>query len=719
MKIFVSAAEISSDLQAEKILRELIKLYPAGSVEIAGIGGPKLRALVGFKTLEEAESLRAMGFTEVMGKLFHIKKVLARTVSFLENYRPDLILTFDYPEFHLALLKACEKKPSLHSAIKICGIPPKVWVWRSHRLELIRRLYDAVWVLFPFEEKLYQEHRIPVIYAGNPLIAEVVGGFLPEKPEWLTKDSIRLAVLPGSREAEIRAHLAVIPGALKLLSEKSGRKVIAEVPIPIGVSTRAVKEALRDFGMSGDSISVSYLISEGDSSRVLARNSLGLIKSGTATLEAATLACVPVIFYRVSYLTRLIFQYLVRYSGAVGLPNILLGAKLRKDAVFPELLGPEATPEAMSEALMMLVNDPALLAEKQKSAAILRELLVPTGNIPLKIAEKIKTFVDGSVVRKIHRKAAFQTAFVSFLWSSVNAFRRKLFAIGLFRQTLVSTQSVLVGNLQAGGAGKTPLVIAIAKEAVKRGYTVGVVSRGYGGNFSKAKQWSDLGPKHLLVSLKRDAELAQKPEVIGDEPVEILNSVPSVTLGLGPDRVKLTQALQNAGINFIVFDDGFQNLKFKATHVVLAMTDASPSEVVFRDFFSAANSANLIVQTKGAPLPIPLPNAGNKVVQLEWSVDHLPQNPIWLLCGVADPSEVAQFYRNLGVKIGRVIALPDHAHFDFDQVRSWKNEAEALGHSLCVTEKDWVKLKSDDTLTLFVLRRKISSEGWLDVLFER
>jgi tetraacyldisaccharide-1-P 4'-kinase len=100
-------------------------------------------------------------------------------------------------------------------------------------------------------------------------------------------------------------------------------------------------------------------------------------------------------------------------------------------------------------------------------------------------------------------------------------------------------------------------------------------------------------------------------------------------------------------------------------------------------------------------------------------VASLPPKPIWLLCALADPREVEQFYRNLGVLIEKTILFSDHETFDLEQVKAWQAEAQALGAVLAVTAKDWVKLKSDNSLTPFVLRRKIVSEGWLETLFKR
>jgi lipid-A-disaccharide synthase len=700
MKIFVSAAEISSDLQAEKILDELIKLYPAGTVKIAGIGGPKLRSLPGFQLLEPAESLRAMGFTEVVGKLFKIKKTLDRALNFLKSYQPVLILSFDYPDFHFALLKGCTKIPELAHTQKICGIPPKVWVWRSKRIEKIRALYDAVWVLFPFEKEIYENAGIPVIFEGNPLIAKVLTHARDPKPEWNTDNQIRLAVMPGSRDAEITEHLKVIPETLELLSQKTRKKILAEIPVPIGIPIERVTKALKN------SDQVTYQFFAGASSEVLARNSIGLIKSGTSTLEAAVLGCVPVIFYRVSLVTRLIFQFLIRYDGAVGLPNILLGVKKRKEAVFSEFLGPEATPEHLSNGLLQMILDPRDLVLKQKKGEALKQALVPQSDISEKIAKAVQNFSLQKKQKLISRNKKISIALASFVWSSVNLLRRKFYELGFFKTYQIEIPSVLVGNLQAGGAGKTPLVIAIAKEAVKKGFRVGVVSRAYG---------IDLKNQVMIVSSKYQAELISRPDQIGDEPSEIIAAVPEVTLGLGKDRIAVTSALQKHGINFLIFDDGFQNLKFKAQTTILAVTDATPSEVVYRDFYSAASSgADFIFQTKGRPRPSRL-----EAIPIQWRATSLPTGPIWLLCALADPKEVIQFYENLGVQIDRVIALRDHAVFDSQKVKAWSDEAKTHGAVLAVTQKDWVKLKNDKTLTVFILDRKISAEHWLEPIFKR
>ena len=695
MKIFVSAAEISSDLQAEKIIRSLIALLPENSVEIFGIGGPRLRSLPKFKVLKNAEELRAMGFVEVLSKLKTIRTVLNETVSFLESNPPDLIITFDYPDFHFELLKRIYTNPKFKKTLKICGIPPKVWVWRSHRVEKIRTYFDGVWVIFPFEKKFYEDHGIPVIYSGNPLISDL----LKASEQYYkkdTRDHLSIAVMPGSREAELKYHLPTLEGVLRLIAKKTGKQVVAQIPVPEGLPISRLQNYLHE------TAAVKYKFIQNGSIEILSQNSIGLIKSGTSTLEAAVLGCVPIIFYKANWISEWIFRLVVKYSGPVGLPNILLKIKDRKNAVFPELLGPEATPESLAETYLSILNAPERLQFLQLQGKNLREALVPNPEVPKAVALKILEWVRASPPKAIQRRSRFSIRTFSFIWSTVNAFRRIVFKSG----ELISIPSVLIGNLQAGGAGKTPLVIELAKQAIARGYRVGVISRGFGRSHDKTT---------LVVDQKRRHALKLDVEQLGDEPTEILNAVPEVVLGLGADRVALSQSLKKEGVNFLIFDDGFQNLKFKSQVTVLAITDANPSQLVFRDFFSAARHADVLIQTKGLQKPLGL----EPRFKIDWKVDSLPSKPIWLLCALADPSEVFQFYQNQGVLIERVFAEGDHARFDRTVVKKLMIEASQAGVRLAVTEKDKVKLSEPDFETLFVLRRKIGNADWVNFIFER
>jgi lipid-A-disaccharide synthase len=700
MRIFVSAAEISSDIHAEKILRALLEIRAAGDpaekIEICGIGGPRLRAIPGFRVLARAEDLRAMGFIEVLFRLREIRAIRNRVVDALRTHPPDLILTFDYPDFHFSLMGLLEREEWFPRALRICGIPPKVWVWRQGRVEAIRRLYDGVWVIFPFEKEFYEKCGIPVIYEGNPLIAELLKHDASKMP-LRTAEGVAVAVLPGSREGELDRHLPIVPGALHHLSRLLNERVIAEVPVPEGVSMERIASVL----VSSDR--VWYRLVRNGSAEVLARNSIGLIKSGTSTLEAAVMGCVPVIFYRMNSLSEWLFKHLVRYGGPVGLPNILLGIRKRSENEFPELLGKNAAGAALAVELGRLLQDPAHRSRLQALGTSLRGSLAPRSDVAQEAAARIQEWFIARPAGAIRRRSSVWISLGSFVWSAVNATRRTLRAFPGMRPNPLPVRSVLVGNLQAGGAGKTPFVMELAREARRRGFRAGIVTRGYGGSYPE---------KVRIVSRPED------PRLVGDEVSEMTRELPGIPVALSADRQRAARALKEEGVDLIIADDGFQNLGFRADVTVLLVTDANRSETLYRDFDSAAGAADLVYQTKGRVLPASADRFPGRIT-LEWEPEELPGKPVWIWTAIGDPSELAHFYRSHGVRIEKMVCARDHALPRADEVKDLIEQARKAGALLAVTPKDAVKIPAELLGSCFILRRHLKRSPALIEGFER
>jgi len=693
MKVFVSAAEISSDIHAEKILKALQKKLADQKIAIQwmGIGGPLVSALPGFVSLESAENLRTMGFIEVLKRIRFFQKLLHKTAVAISKFNPDLIITFDYPDFHFRLMEKVVQENLAPSALRVCGIPPKVWVWRSHRVEKIRRLYHGVWVIFPFEQIFYQKLGIPVIYEGNPLLETLMA-----KRSGVSKKPLEtITVMPGSRDAELKYHLPIIPETLERFAKKIGKKVTAQVPVPRGVSLKTAQDVLKNTEL----VEYSFLF---DGSAIsLNETQLGLIKSGTSTLEAAMLECIPVIFYKMNGWSEQIFRWFIQtwggYWGPVGLPNILLGVTHRKNAVFPEFLGPEATPERLSEALLHCYQNAHLRQEALKNCSRLNSLFLmnPDGvrgeDAATRSASGILSWKKSPPVsvESLVGSKKFYIWMISWVWSSINFLRRRLANAGLLPVYQVKTPSILVGNLQAGGAGKTPIVIALASEAIAKGKKVAVVSRGYGRS-------------------------AANP--IGDEPQEILNAVPGVILFVDANRVKAVQEAEKHRPDLIIFDDGFQNLKFRSRFNLIAVTDRSRSQIPFRDFDGELQFADLVLATKGSSFRPSLRKASRRFIQVEWEWIQPVFVPVWVLCSIADPVELLGFYRERGLIIKKLIAKPDHAPLDPLEVAQLQIKAKAEGCRLAITEKDRVKIPSLSP-EVVILKRAIKNRDWMDEVF--
>lgn len=129
----------------------------------------------------------------------------------------------------------------------------------------------------------------------------------------------------------------------------------------------------------------------------------------------------------------------------------------------------------------------------------------------------------------------------------ISATRRLLYRLRLLPQPDLSIPVVIVGNIGVGGNGKTPMVIYLVEQLKAKGYKVGVISRGYGGE----KRSSPL----LLDN-------ASTPSQVGDEPVLIFQrcKIPTV---VSSDRVAGVKQLIAQGCNIVISDDGLQHYRLK------------------------------------------------------------------------------------------------------------------------------------------------------------
>lgn len=137
--------------------------------------------------------------------------------------------------------------------------------------------------------------------------------------------------------------------------------------------------------------------------------------------------------------------------------------------------------------------------------------------------------------------APWWTAPLALLYGGVIRLRRWLYRLGVLRSVRLPVPVLVIGNLSVGGTGKTPLTIALARALRQRGYTPGVVSRGYGG--------AQIHP--VLLSEHPN------PALVGDEPCLIHAS--GVEVAVGRDRPSAARLLIDAGCDVVIADDGLQH----------------------------------------------------------------------------------------------------------------------------------------------------------------
>lgn len=383
MRVLISAAEISADHHGAKLLAALRQSAPAGeNVEAFGVAGERMRA-EGCEALVRTEDLRAMGTWEVLGKVPAYRRALAQLKAAAEARRPDVLVCLDSPDFHFRLARAVSARLP-----KVYYIPPKVWIWRRRRVRELRALFSRILCILPFEVGAYRAGAGgEAVYVGNPLLDEL--------PRAETRESSRrqlgidasarvLLVMPGSRPGELSRHLPLVGRAIRLFRDAAGGDWRILVPVSSQSDRALVETAARGWDAR---------VSVGDAHLCMRAADLGLIKSGTATLEAALLGCPHVLFYKPSWITGFLFHYLVGHRKAVGLVNWIAGMESPPYLV-PEVVTGEATPERLAESLLTLWSDGAT-AMREGFARVARAL--ETGESPsLRAAREIWRVRDSS-----------------------------------------------------------------------------------------------------------------------------------------------------------------------------------------------------------------------------------------------------------------------------------------------------------------------------------
>ena len=280
----------------------------------------------------------------------------------------------------------------------------------------------------------------------------------------------------------------------------------------------------------------------------------------------------------------------------------------------------------------------------------------------------------------------------SVLWSGATAAMRFGVASGILKSQDLGTRVVSVGNLQAGGAGKTPLVAQIAREALERGLRVCILSRGYKG------LWEKTG------GILKPSDQAN-PALAGDEPVLLHELVPGAFIGVGADRgIAFRNIEQQCGkMDLVVLDDGFQHWRIRKDTEVVAVTSSKRNEVPYREAWSALKYADLVVWTKGASRPN---TRGKPSAKVRFAIPRSSKTSgtrVWLVCGVAHPEHVYEAVQAAGYNVERFFSYADHALYDLGFVRKLIKEAEEANCRVALTGKDWVKWKALGVLVSQVL----------------
>jgi lipid-A-disaccharide synthase len=358
--LLLSAGEASGDMYAARLATALKQ---RADVQIFGMGGPQMRA-AGVDIVTDYSEVSVVGITEILSHLPSLIRAMRRLVTEAERHQPALAILTDFPGFHLRLARKLKAR-GIRNAYYIC---PQFWAWRPWRVRIVRRRFAQALCIFPFEEKFYADAGVPVKFIGHPLVEAVHpsvdrGTFLSEQR--LDPNRPVVAVLPGSRNAELRQHLPILREACQRIhGETQAQFVVAAAhtnSIPI----------LRE----GWPPNLPIRVVEGRTYDALASADAAIVSSGTATVETALLDVPMVVVYRVTPLTAFLAKPLVR-TPFFSMVNLIAEKR-----IVPELIQSDFTPERVSKEVGQLLRDPTAREAMRANLAEVRRRLGPPGAV--------------------------------------------------------------------------------------------------------------------------------------------------------------------------------------------------------------------------------------------------------------------------------------------------------------------------------------------------
>lgn len=276
---------------------------------------------------------------------------------------------------------------------------------------------------------------------------------------------------------------------------------------------------------------------------------------------------------------------------------------------------------------------------------------------------------------------------------------------------------ISVGNITAGGTGKTPCILLLAEELQKAGYKPAVISRGYRSGLEK---------EGGVVSDGRQIQVSQA--MAGDEPYMMALKLPHVPILVGKDRITSMRKATAMGADVLLMDDGFQYWQLKRDLDIILIDCTNPfgydhalPRGLLREPLSALERAGLFILTKSDQVHgVDVMEIKEKLADLvphvpiltschspslvvsydkwkrschEGSLAEASMKKAYLLSGIGNPGAFLETAKSAGLRPIGQMAFDDHHHYTDEDVRNAISEAKAKGAEWIVTtEKDAVKL---------------------------
>ena len=378
------AGEASGDARAAEVMRAMRELCP--DVVFMGSGGPKMHSLAGGAFDDWIARAAVLGLWDVLKNYAYFRGKFDAMLRSIIRERPDAVVLVDYPGFNLRMARALRSQ-GYHGKI-LYYISPQVWAWNRGRIPKMAKLLDLMICVFPFEAAMYEASGLHTIFVGHPLLEALRNETSP-----LPREDGLVGLFPGSREREVRRIFPVMVEAARGLSQQ-----MPHLRFEAAAASQSHVPRLR--AMAGDA---PITITTGRAHDLMQRATVGVVCSGTATLEAAFFGLPYCLVYKIAWLTFEVGRHVVDLK-CLGIINVLENYRVnppsdpRRPAseaprVVKEFIQRGATPEAISAEVSRL------LADAQSRAALATRLQALVSDLH---AEGASHRAAAALLRSVH-----------------------------------------------------------------------------------------------------------------------------------------------------------------------------------------------------------------------------------------------------------------------------------------------------------------------------
>ncbi len=344
MKYYIIAGEASGDLHGSNLMKALYKEDP--SAEIRFWGGDLMQN-AGGTLVKHYRELAFMGFAEVLLNIKTIFNNIKLCKADIEKFHPDVLIFIDYPGFNMRIAKWAKAKGyKTHYYIS-----PQIWAWKESRIKDIKRDFDKLYVILPFEKDFYEnKHNFAVEFVGHPLIDAIQNRTSSDAASFREENNLDekpiIAILPGSRKQEISKMLTLLLSVVNDFPDY--QFVIAGAP--------SQEYSFYETFIKGKNI--KFISNE--TYNLLSHSHAALVTSGTATLETALFKVPEVVCYKGSWASYQIAKRIITLKY-ISLVNLIMD-----EEVVTELIQDDCNATKIKTELIKILdpNQRRILLEK-------------------------------------------------------------------------------------------------------------------------------------------------------------------------------------------------------------------------------------------------------------------------------------------------------------------------------------------------------------------